>query len=190
MPATTESIEELEKKIHELKGQLAELRRKQPRQPVENYGLVRSDGTPTDLHSLFVDKRDLIIVHNMGRSCTYCTLWADGYNGFTEHIRSRAGFAVVSPDPPEVQIAFAASRGWRFPMVSDQEGRFTRDMGYLTDEDDFWPGVSTFRMEDDGTITRVANTFLGPGDDFCAIWPMFEMLADGPAGWEPKYKFE
>ena len=73
---------------------------------------------------------DLFVIHNMGRSCPNCTLWADGFNGIYPHIADRAAFVVASPDPPDVQQSFAASRGWRFPMVSHQGSSFAADMGY------------------------------------------------------------
>jgi hypothetical protein len=37
---------------------------------------------------------------------------------------------VSSPDPPDVQQKFAASRGWVFPMVSHMGSSFAEDMGY------------------------------------------------------------
>lgn len=68
------------------------------------------------LSDLFGRHEDLMVVHNMGSSCPGCTLWADGYNGVHHHVVTRAAFVVSSPDPPDVQEAFAASRGWRFLM--------------------------------------------------------------------------
>jgi hypothetical protein len=41
-----------------------------------------------------------------------------------------------------------------------------------------------------GTITRVARSRqLGPGDPFCPVWPLLDLLKDGPNGWEPKYHY-
>ena len=44
----------------------------------------------------------------MGRGCSYCTLWADGFNGLRHHFEDRAAFVVVSPDTPEQQKAAGA----------------------------------------------------------------------------------
>lgn len=179
-------IERLEERIGELKERLAELRRRQPRGPVEDYAFAGPEGA-VRLSELFGDGEDLIVVHHMGRSCPYCTLWADGYNGLLDHLRSRAAFVVVSPDPPAEQRAFAAERGWRFSMVSDHDGAFTTAMGYRDAATGaLQPGVTTFHKEADGGLTRVATAPFGPGDDFCAVWPFFDLLAEGPAGWEPK----
>lgn len=78
------------------------------------------------LSELFGGERDLFVIHNMGSSCPYCTLWADGYNGIYPRLASRAGFVVSSPDAPEVQSAFAASREWRIPMVSHTGSSFAQ----------------------------------------------------------------
>ena len=42
-------------------------------------------------------KRDLIVIHNMGASCPYCTLWADGFNGIYDHLADRAAFVALQP---------------------------------------------------------------------------------------------
>jgi len=181
-------IEALAKKIYELKAELAELRRQQPRVPVRDYTLHDFDGQEVKLSELFGDKDDLIVVHNMGKSCAYCTLWADNYNGAVDHLEDRAGFAVVSPDPPAVQKKIATSRGWRFAMLSGEGSTFIEDMGFKKG-DQWQPGVSTFHRDADGQITRVAQAPFGPGDDFCSVWPFFELLADGIDGWAPKYQY-
>jgi predicted dithiol-disulfide oxidoreductase (DUF899 family) len=88
---------------------------------------------PVRLAELFGRHDDLLVVHNMGRSCPSCTLWADGCNGIHAHVSSRAAFVVSSPDPPDVQQAFAASRGWTFPLVSHQGTSFAARRGRRMD---------------------------------------------------------
>ncbi len=68
------------------------------------YGTVR-------LSELFGDKSDLFVIHNMGRGCPYCTMWADGFNGVLPHLEDRAAFVVSTPDAPDVQRGFAEARG-------------------------------------------------------------------------------
>jgi predicted dithiol-disulfide oxidoreductase (DUF899 family) len=182
-------IERLEKELMEAKKRLSDARRRRKQESVPDYPLLRSDGSETTLYALFGDKSDLLVIHNMGRSCPYCTLWADGLNGLTDHVADRAGFVVCSPDPPEVQREFAASRDWRFPMVSGAGGEFIKDMGFMP-EGKPWPGVSAFHKLDDGTVVRTGKAFFGPGDDFCAAWHLMDLLPDGPMGWEPKYSYD
>src|SRR5437762_3215437 len=94
----------MEKQISELKQKLAELRRKHGSQTItQDYSFKTWDGGELSLAQLFGDKRDLILVHNMGKHCAYCTLWADGFNGVVPHLEDRAAFVVVSNDPPDVQ---------------------------------------------------------------------------------------
>ena len=45
------------------------------------------------LLDLFAGRDVLFAIHNMGQACRYCTLWADGLNGFLPHLEDR--FAVV-----------------------------------------------------------------------------------------------
>lgn len=130
-----------------------------------------------------------MVVHNMGKSCPYCTLWADGFNGVVDHLGNRAPFVVVSPDDPKTQADFRKSRGWKFEMLSAAQSDFTRDMGFAAEDGSPWPGVSTFRKDADGKIYRTAKTWFGPGDDFCAVWHLLELLPEGVDGWEPKYKY-
>jgi predicted dithiol-disulfide oxidoreductase (DUF899 family) len=118
----------------------------------------------------------------MGVSCSYCTLWADGYNGIHPHVAARAGFAVSSPDQPTVQKRFADSRGWRFPMVSHAGSTFAADMGYASANDGWMPGVSVFKREGEA-IVRVSDTTFSPGDDFCTLWHFFDLLPGGVGEW-------
>jgi len=150
-------------------------------QPVPDYTFANLEG-PVRLSALFGEHEDLIVIHNMGVSCSYCTLWADGYNGLHQHVVPRAGFAVSSPDQPAVQKRFAASRGWSFPMVSHAGSTFATDMGYVSAKGGWMPGVSVFRR-DGGTILRVSDTGFSPGDDFCALWHFFDLLPGGVGEW-------
>jgi predicted dithiol-disulfide oxidoreductase (DUF899 family) len=148
---------------------------------VQDYEFTAVAG-PVRLTDLFGDHEDLILIHNMGVSCSYCTLWADGYNGIHPHVVTRAGFAVSSPDRPPVQKRFAESRGWKFPMVSHAGTSFAADMGYVSTKGGWMPGVSVFRRAGD-SILRVSDTGFSPGDDFCSLWHFFDLLPGGVGEW-------
>jgi predicted dithiol-disulfide oxidoreductase (DUF899 family) len=179
-------IVDLEDEIMRKSRRLAELKRAQPREPVQDYVLAGGEG-PVRLSALFGGKPDLIVIHNMGKGCRYCTLWADGFNGVWRHLADRAGFVVCSPDSVETQRAFAESRGWGFPMVSGHGSTFIQDMGFKS-EKSWMPGVSTLRMEE-GKIERVARAEFGPYDLYCSVWHLIALLAGGENGWEPKYTY-
>ncbi len=177
-----------------LRRQIAELRQAmrvaqaavEP-EPVRDYEFRTSGGAVT-LSTLFGNKPELIAVHNMGTGCPRCTLWADGFNGVYPHLADRAAFVVTSPDPPEVQQRFAAGRGWRFPMASHQGTSFAADMGYRAESGGWLPGVSVFKR-DRNRLLRVADTRFRLGDDFCAVWHLFDLLPEGAAGWMPRYAY-
>jgi predicted dithiol-disulfide oxidoreductase (DUF899 family) len=180
-------IERLEEHLVAQQEKLADLKRQLPPRAVDDYTLTRADG-PVKLSQLFGDKTDLVVIHNMGKGCRYCTLWADGFNGVLPHIESRVAFVVCSPDSIETQLQFAESRGWKFRMVSGQGSSFTEDMGFRGDKS-WMPGVSTFRKEADGKLYRVARAPFGPFDPFSGIWHLFALLRDGVNDWEPRYKY-
>ena len=106
---------EVDGKLADYRRQIAAIREKMREtlaavepQPVQDYELTNVAG-PVRLSELFGPHEDLILSHNMGVSCSYCTLWADGFNGVADHLANRAAFVVSSPDDPETQAAFKAS---------------------------------------------------------------------------------
>lgn len=186
---TQKEIDKALEEIAKNRAKIRELRKNLPREEVGDYQFTDKNGNAVSLSSFFGDKNDLIVVHNMGKGCPYCTLWADGFNGEYLHLEDRAGFAVVSPDNFEVMKEFAEGRNWKFNILSNAGGSFTKDMGYEDDKGSPHPGMSTFHRDTDGKIYRISHAPFGPGDDFCAVWYMFDMLQDGANGWQPKYKY-
>jgi len=181
-------IGDIEGEIVELKKKLAEIRKQRPREEVQNYTFKTPSGEVT-LSDLFQGKDDLILIHNMGQSCRHCTLWADGFTGLAQHLQDRAGFVLTSPDSPEAQKKFAESRNWNFPIASAEGTTFPKDMGFEPEPGEFWPGVSAFYKDPDGRIYRTGKASFGGGDDFCAVWPMLDLLQDGSNGWVPQYRY-
>ncbi len=177
-----EKLHQLRMQIMDLRGQIAALQKELPPETVENY-IFDSENGPVALSSLFGDKKNLYVVHNMGTGCNYCMLWADGFNGVADHLKDRAAFVISSPDNVDAQQMYRADRGWQFPMVSVENNSFAKDMGFTTDGG-FLPGVSVFEQRDN-TIVRVASSMFGPGDDFCAVWHLLDLLPDGADGWQP-----
>ena len=185
---TIDEISALEQEIIEKKKRLAELRKEALPEVVKDYTFSASKGNKK-LSELFGDKDELILIYNMGKSCPYCTLWADGYNGLTKHLQNRAAFAVVSPDEPSVQDEFAKTRGWNFPLLSHGNTGFAADMNMLTEKGGQKPGVSVFTKTGSGEIKHFSNTGFGPGDNFCIMWDFIDMLPKGINGWGPKYDY-
>lgn len=175
-------------RIEDLRKELRALQASVEPQPVEDYAFETWAGD-TPLRGLFGDRTDLFVVHNMGTRCSSCTMWADGFNGVYPHLASRAAFVVVSPDPIDVQRRFAGDRGWRFPMARARETRFHGDMGYWNEADGVWPGISVFRKTPDGVV-RVSDAELGPGDDFCTVFHLLDMVPGSDARmFRPKFRY-
>lgn len=182
-----DGVQALYKTYFAARKRLLAARRKAAALKVSDYPFTDQAGKQVKLSRLFGKGKDLIVVHNMGTGCSYCTMWADGFNGVREHLSDRAAFVVVSPDKPAVQKKFAAGRGWKFPMLSSHGTTFFKDMGFEQNGKP-WPGVSAFRKERGG-IQRTDAAPFGPGDEFCSVWPFFEMLQDGADRWGPKYRY-
>ncbi|MHC4473982.1 MAG: DUF899 family protein [Planctomycetota bacterium] len=174
--------------VREARVRLVDLCRQAGSGPFRDHELTAWDGSKVKLSELFGEQDDLIVIHNMGVRCPYCTLWADGFTGLLPHLSNRAAFVVVSPDPPEVQEAFARGREWGFRMLSAAGTSFTREAGFEGEDGSPWPGFSTFRRTEEG-VERVSKGFFGPGDEFCSVWHFLDHLADGPAGWQPRFSY-
>jgi predicted dithiol-disulfide oxidoreductase (DUF899 family) len=182
-----EQINVQEKKVHSEIKKLNQLHQSRPPELVKNYefkNLLRA----SKLIELFNDKEELIVIHNMGKNCSNCTLWADGFNGYYHQLQTRSAFALISNDSPEQQHQFATSRKWTFPIYSSLNTTFFEDMGFSeikNEKINFLPGVSIFHKFKDGSIKRTTRAHFGPGDLFSSIWHLLELLPNGIANWEP-----
>lgn len=178
----------LRARFAQARTELQEALAEKARADVSDYEFAMQDG-PVKLSALFGDKSDLFVIHNMGRGCNSCTMWADGFNGLYPHIASRASFVVSNAETPAQQAEFAASRGWRFPMISTKGNSFAADMGFTDGAGRTLPGVSAFQMKG-GAIVRVSAAPFNDSDEFCPVWRMFDLLPEGPDGWRPRLKYE
>lgn len=180
-------LTELRKQITAARTEMRALQASIDPQEVADYGFATPQGE-IRLAQLFGGKQDLFVIHNMGSTCPYCTLWADGFNGVYHHLADRAAFVVSSPDAPDVQQHFAASRGWKFPMVSHRDSTFAEDMGYRSASGAWLPGVSVFQRQA-GRILRVADSGFSPEDDFCTLWHFLALLPQAAADWQPRFSY-
>lgn len=187
---------EVYKEIHDINMEIFEshkkiraLREQLPPEEIKDYELKDWAGKSVTLSSMFGDKSDLLVIHNMGKHCSYCTLWADGLTGFMPHILSRTALVVVSKDSPLVQKEFAESRDWKFKMLSSEGSPFSFDMGFANDKGAQMPGVSAFHKDKDGKIYRVGWSWFGPGDQFCSPFHYFDLLKDGQGDWMPQFTY-
>ncbi len=177
--AAKENLSEIDKEIELLRKKRIDLNSIIAAMDVSDYTMKDRDGKDVKLSEMFGDKSHLILVHNMGKGCSYCTMWADGFKDTYKEIEKKASFVLVSPDAPEVHKEFADSRGWNYRTYSAAGTEFIYDMGYEIRKDDkkyYWPGVSVFEKKEDGSIVRVAKDEFGPGDFYCNIWHFIDLL--------------
>lgn len=179
-------ITQLEKEIYELTEELNVLRKAQAGEAVPNY-MFKTQDREVSLLELFGDRDKLMVIHNMGQGCRYCTLWADGFNGFVPHLESALSLVLVSKDDPETQRKFANSRGWRFRLASHGGGDYIKEQT-VTPEHGNSPGVVVYERRGD-EIFRLNSAEFGPGDIFCSIWGLLGLAGMGEDNWTPQYNY-
>jgi len=179
-------LQTAEKELYELTQRVAELRKASTPTPVANYVFEHSAGS-VSLLDLFGDKDTLFLIHNMGQACRYCTLWADGLNGFVPHIESEYALAMASKDDPQTQRRFANSRNWRFRMVSHGGGDYALEQSVIPGEANM-PGMVCY-IRDGDTILRKNSAAFGPGDEFCSQWNLLSLAGKSPEDWTPQYNY-
>jgi predicted dithiol-disulfide oxidoreductase (DUF899 family) len=180
------NIIEIEREIFELTAKLNELRGANEGVEVRNYAFDSLSG-PTTLLDLFGHQKKLLLIHNMGQGCRYCTLWADGLNGFVPHIETAMALALVSKDKPEVQRRFANSRGWRFRLASHGGGEYIREQTVMEGADNM-PGAVVYERRGEA-IFRKNSCIFGPGDMYCPIWNFLGMAGFGEGEWTPQFNY-
>jgi predicted dithiol-disulfide oxidoreductase (DUF899 family) len=184
--AMSAEIDALEKQLGELSQKLAKLRKEAPPVEVPDYTFETLTG-PVKLSALFAGSDTLFAIHNMGQGCRYCTLWADGLNGFLPHLEDRFAVVLLSKDSPELQQRFAHSRGWRYRMASHGGGLYMTEQSVIPGEGNM-PGIVSYQRSGD-KIVRKNRAVFGPGDEFCAIWPILTLAGLGEEEWTPQYSY-
>ena len=186
-----QQIQAIQEEITNQRKKVIELRQQRQPEPISNYTFTNRAGESVTLEELFGDSDELLIIHNMGKSCVYCTMWADGFKGISDHLQNRMPFVLVSPDEPEIHKEFAEGRDWNYQTVSANESTFIKDLGFEQEKDGktwYWPGCSALIKNEEG-IFRVAKDYFGPGDAYNAAWHFIDLFPKGVDGWQPKYKY-
>ena len=178
--------EKLEFEIMQKSQQLSALRRKEPTIEVDDYAFDTVEGGAC-LSDLFGDRERLLVIHNMGQGCRYCTLWADGVNGMLEHLEDAMAVVLVSKDPPAVQRRMALDRGWRFRMVSHGGGSYMSEQCAMGEHANY-PGAAVYERAAK-KIMRRGRTFFGPGDLYCPVWHFLALAGLGEADWTPQFQY-
>ena len=185
-PDIDQQIESLQREIFELQGRLQSIRAGKPPVEVPDYRFDSLAGA-VRLSELFGDQDDLLMIHNMGQACRYCTLWGDALDGAVDHLESALALVMVSKDSPEQQRRFARSRGWRFRMVSHGGGDYMAEQVAVGEMSNM-PGVVHYERRD-GAVYRRAGSLFGPGDPFCPVWHFLALAGIDESRWTPQYSY-
>ncbi len=183
---TAKRIAELQQEIFERIAELGTLMKQSPGAEVANYSFATQDGE-VSLLELFADKDILLAIHNMGQACRYCTVWADGFNGFLGHLETAMSVVLLSKDPPELQRRFANERGWRFRLASHGGGAYIREQTVVAGQDNY-PGAVVYRREGDRILRYNACVF-GPGDIYCSLWSLLALAGKCEEDFTPQYSY-
>ena len=179
-------IQMLEQQIADLTTKLHKLRKTEELTEVKNYTFQTLEGD-IKLLDMFGDHDTLLLIHNMGQGCRYCTLWADGLNGFVSHIETAMSLVLVSKDTPELQRRFANSRNWRFRMASHGGGDYISEQTVMPGGNNM-PGAVVYKRDGD-TIFRQSSCIFGPGDLYCTMWNILGLAGIPGEKWTPQFNY-
>lgn len=130
--------------------------------------------------------------------CPMCTMWADGYDGVVPHLRQRVAFGVVVAGDVAAIRAWGRTRGWRHVRLLSSAGTtFKRDFGMEDADGGQRPGVSVFRLGDDGRPRHFYTqcAVMGEGhwrgmDLLSPVWNILDLTPEGRGDWMPKRSYD
>lgn len=133
----------------------------------------------------------MLIIHNMGYSCSPCTLWTDVFYGLVDHLDVAFSFVVSSHNSPDTMKKKSASMSRKFLIVSSKENTFFQDMGFAETKKEriyYQLGYSMFQKNPDETISRIGMDSFAHGDRYCLIWHILKFLPL-QINWSPKKNY-
>ncbi|MFV2088390.1 DUF899 family protein [Micromonospora sp. LOL_021] len=160
---------------------------------------LNSDGpiTQSSLGQLFGDQQVLVIYHMMfgpkdDEACEMCSMWLDGLNGVSPHIRQNAAFVTVAKAPVEKVRGWARKRGWsRLRIVSSFGSTFNADLKVEDPGSEMqFPAISV--LSRDGETVRHFYTIqaIFPTDEsgrgldlYSSVWQILDLLPGGRGDW-------
>jgi predicted dithiol-disulfide oxidoreductase (DUF899 family) len=179
-------IRQLEKEIWEQTVRLEMLRKNNKATKVKNYQL-QTLGGKTSLMDCFAGKDKMLVIHNMGQNCRWCTAWGDIINAALPYLESEFSVVLVSGDLPQAQRTFALSRHWDFRMVSHSNNEYISEQSIISGEKNI-PGIVCYERSGENILLKNASAFY-PGDAFN---PIFHLLSVGGIGlkeFKPQFNY-
>jgi predicted dithiol-disulfide oxidoreductase (DUF899 family) len=155
------------------------------------------------LTDLFTDGHNTLIIDHLmftaedDEPCVMCSMWADGYNAVTPHVRQRASFVLIAKAEINKLRRWARQRGWdRIRLLSSHDNTFNRDFGMEGADGAQYPGLSVFARTPDGAIYH-RYTIGADFDDhnnrgidlYSPVWNLFDLLPQGRGDWYPSHSY-
>jgi len=174
--------------------------REGPRDLAEDDKLVR----PVHLSGLFDrPEQPLVLMHFMyGKKqtdpCPACTMWADGYDAVVPHLEQRVNFAVLVAGDVAAFRAFGRGRGWRhLRLVGAENSSLKADLGFETADGGQEPGVSVFRLGENGQTYHFYSGGAMFGDEnfrgmdlLTPVWNFLDLTPEGRGDWSPSLSYD
>ena len=133
---------EQERELTRLSDEVAKRRQALPWVKVDKAYRFDTDEGPASLEDLFRGRSQLLVYHFMfgpdyKAGCPSCSMIADGFNGFAEHLANHDVMLwAVSRAPLEKLQAYKRRMGWTFPWASSFGGDFNFDFLVSITEDE------------------------------------------------------
>jgi predicted dithiol-disulfide oxidoreductase (DUF899 family) len=131
-----------EKELTRLSDEVAKRRQALPWVEVDKAYRFDTDEGPASLKDLFRGRSQLLVYHFMfgpdyKAGCPSCSMIADGFNGFAEHLANHDVMLwAVSRAPLEKLEAYKRRMGWTFPWASSFGDDFNFDFNVSITEDE------------------------------------------------------
>jgi predicted dithiol-disulfide oxidoreductase (DUF899 family) len=187
-----------EKELTRQRDIVSKLRRQLPRVKLDkDYVLEGAEGKVL-FSSLFKHGTDLMMYHFMfdptsEKGCSFCSCWADNFNGLAKHFERKCNFIVVAKAPFAKLKKLSEEKGWTFPFYSSFESDFNSDFQFENTKGKMQgkevslkqaAGASVFHKEGD-TIYHTYTTRDRGLENLNSVFSWLDMLPDGRDGWSP-----
>lgn len=192
-----------EKEFTRLRDELSASRRELPWVRVDKDYRFQGPVGEAGLAGLFAGRSQLMVYHFMfhpdwEEGCRSCSFWADGYNGFYQHLAQRdVTLVAVSRASLATLGTFARRMGWDFPWYSSLDSDFNYDFGVSFTDDEIAsgtvhynfrdtnftpqeaPGLSVFCRDEDGQVYRSYSCYARGLDMLNAAYHHLDLVPGG-----------
>ena len=129
-----------------------------------------------NLYQLFTKDR-MIVIHNMGIHCKFCTAYADGINAISKEFQNCDIVLLSTTELPEL-LKFQEKRKWSFHCYRIVDNIFSQAVGLFRKDIGVMPGIISLYLTNEKKIIVESISDFEPGDYFSPIWPIKSLFDD------------